>query len=186
MITCVPELGMARPLDIEPYAQMKERIEAACNTINLLIENGMPPPADELSEQNEEEVSELIKAFAEDELKASQALSTNRISDMAPEAVFEVSRILSEFGRSVVGNSVQIRNLVTNKLLIESTNPDARVRIKALEMLGRAVGLFTEYTEVTINQRSTIDIKQSLLEKLERLKTEQIVDAELVEEAEDA
>jgi hypothetical protein len=75
---------------------------------------------------------------------------------------------------------------VTNKLLIESTNPDARVRIKALEMLGRAVGLFTEYTEVTINQRSTVDIKQSLLEKLERLKTEQVVDAEVVEEAEDA
>jgi hypothetical protein len=186
MITCASELSTKLPLDPEPYAQMKERVEAACNSINLLVENSIPLLESELSEQSKEETSELIKAFAADDLKANQILSSNRISDMAPEAAFEVSRILSEFGRSVVSNSAQIRNLVTNKLLIESTNPDARVRIKALEMLGRAVGLFTEYTEVTINQRSTVDIKQSLLEKLERLKTEQVVDAEIVEEAEDA
>jgi hypothetical protein len=186
MITCVPELSTELPLDPEPYAQMRERVEAACNSINLLIENNIPLPESEPLEQSKEETSELFKAFAADDLKANQILSSNRISDMAPEAAFEVSRILSEFGRSVVSNSAQIRNLVTNKLLIESTNPDARVRIKALEMLGRAVGLFTEYTEVTINQRSTVDIKQSLLEKLERLKTEQVVDAEVVEEAEDA
>jgi hypothetical protein len=71
----------------------------------------------------------------------------------------------------VVESSLQLRNLVTNKLIIEADNPDARVRMRALELLGKFsdVGLFTEKSEVTITHQTTDDIKEKLRAKLNKL-----------------
>jgi hypothetical protein len=43
--------------------------------------------------------------------------------------------------------------------------------MKALELLGKVsdVGLFTERTEITVNNRSTVDLENSLRDKLRRL-----------------
>jgi hypothetical protein len=80
-------------------------------------------------------------------------------------------KILTEFGRSVVENSMQIRHLVTNKLLLETENPDPRTRIRALELLGKIsdVGLFAEKSEITVTHQSTDDLKAKLRTKLEKL-----------------
>jgi hypothetical protein len=79
--------------------------------------------------------------------------------------------VLQEFGRSVVENSMQIRHLVTNKLLLETDNPDPRVRIRALELLGKIsdVGLFAEKSEVTVTHQSTDDLRERLRMKLTKL-----------------
>jgi hypothetical protein len=60
---------------------------------------------------------------------------------------------------------------VTNKLIEETENPDPRVRIRALELLGKIsdVGLFTEKTEVTITHRTTDELRESLRSKLAKL-----------------
>jgi len=80
-------------------------------------------------------------------------------------------RILKDFGHSVVKSATQVRHLVTNKLIEETENPDPRVRIRALELLGKIsdVGLFAEKTEVTITHQTTDDLKDRLREKLTRL-----------------
>ena len=64
-----------------------------------------------------------------------------------------------------------MRNLVTNKLIIESENPDPRVRMRALELMGKIsdVGLFAEKSEVTITHQTTDDIKDRLRGKLAKL-----------------
>jgi hypothetical protein len=61
--------------------------------------------------------------------------------------------------------------VLTNKLLLETDNPDPRVRIRALELLGKIsdVGLFAEKSEVTITHQSTDDIKEKLRSKLAKL-----------------
>jgi hypothetical protein len=66
---------------------------------------------------------------------------------------------------------VQIRHMVTNKLVLETDNPDARVRIRALELLGKIsdVGLFAEKSEVTITHQSTNDLRDRLRSKLAKL-----------------
>jgi hypothetical protein len=60
---------------------------------------------------------------------------------------------------------------VTNRLLEESQNPDPRIRIRALELLGKHsdVGLFTDRSEVTITHQSTDELKARLRAKLQRL-----------------
>jgi hypothetical protein len=63
--------------------------------------------------------------------------------------------------------------LVTNKLLLETENPDPRIRIRALELLGKIsdVGLFAEKSEVTITHQTSDEIRERLRSKLEKLIT---------------
>ena len=75
---------------------------------------------------------------------------------------------------------MHIRHLVTNKLLIESDSDDARIRMRALELLGKIsdVGLFSEKSEITITHQSTDDLRAKLKGKLEKL-----VSGEVIEDA---
>jgi hypothetical protein len=73
---------------------------------------------------------------------------------------------------------------VTNKLILESDNPDPKVRIRALELLGKIsdVGLFSERTEVLITHQSTDELKQTLRDKLNKLRAKMdVVDVTPVE-----
>lgn len=90
---------------------------------------------------------------------------------MTPASLILTNNILQEFGQSVAESATQIRHLVTNKLLLESENPDPRVRIRALELLGKIsdVSLFAEKSEVTITHQSTDDLRAKLRQKLEKL-----------------
>ena len=56
-------------------------------------------------------------------------------------------------------------------MLLETENPDAKVRIRALELLGKMsdVSLFAEKSEITVTHQSTDDLRSKLREKLERL-----------------
>jgi hypothetical protein len=80
---------------------------------------------------------------------------------------------------------VHIRHTVTNKLILETENPDAKIRIRALELLGKIsdVGLFSEKSEVTITHQSTDDLKAKLRKKLEKLAKpeDKIEDAVVIE-----
>jgi len=68
---------------------------------------------------------------------------------------------------------------VTNKLIEETENPDPRIRIRALELLGKIsdVGLFAEKSEVTVTHQTTDDLKDTLREKLSRLVNPEVEDA---------
>ena len=61
---------------------------------------------------------------------------------------------------------------MTNKLILETENPDARIRIRALELLGKMtdVGLFTDRKESTVTHQSADELREKLRAKLETLK----------------
>ena len=99
-----------------------------------------------------------------------------------PEGAIYVNSILSQYDMEVVKDARRLRNYVTNKLIIEAENPDARVRMRSLELLGKIsdVGLFTERTEITVNNRSTVELENNLREKLRRLKEGDVSDATVI------
>jgi hypothetical protein len=68
--------------------------------------------------------------------------------------------------------------LVTNNLILETANEDPKIRIRALELLGKItdVGLFTEKSEVTINHRSNKELVESLRSKIHKLMTPENVE----------
>jgi hypothetical protein len=62
---------------------------------------------------------------------------------------------------------------------------DARIRMKALELLGKLsdVGLFTERSEVTVSNKSTIELENVLKDKLRKLMgAENVSDAVVISE----
>ena len=166
-IVVEPELGVPVTKD-KPPIDLKDRVEAAANTAKELEEHGIEL---EPTKEDKDVAAKLVTAYADNPEKTSKKASEKNLATLTPASLVLTNSILQEFGRSVVESSVQIRHLVTNKLLLETDNPDPRVRIRALELLGKIsdVGLFAEKSEVTITHQSTDDLREKLRSKLAKL-----------------
>ena len=169
-MTIVLDSEVGVPLSVNmSYADLRQRAEAACNTALLLADNGL-----DVTPNNEDRdvAAGLAVEYAENPEKTSKKVSNTRVAKMTPASLILTSNILKEFGQSVAESATQIRHLVTNKLLLESENPDPRVRIRALELLGKIsdVSLFAEKSEVTITHQNAADIRNKLEERLLELK----------------
>lgn len=162
-----PDLTIPFPEDNPVLANFREKAEAACKTAELL---GIDvTPTDEDLAVAEQAVYDL----AENEDKANKKLVKKSSPITRPATYYAVNDILKEFSIKVVDNANQIRLLVTNNLILETANEDPKIRIRALELLGKItdVGLFTEKSEVTINQRSSKELVDSLRAKIHKLMT---------------
>ena len=162
-----PEIGVPHVEDV-PNVDLKERAEAACNTALQLAEHGLDL---EPTAEDEDTAARLAIAYADDPEKTSKKVTAKKAAKLTPASIVLTNNILQEFGHSVAESATQIRYLVTNKLLLESENDDPRIRIRALELLGKIsdVGLFAEKTEVTVTHQSTEDLRNKLRGKLEKL-----------------
>jgi hypothetical protein len=166
-ISITPDQGV--PLVPQPdVTDMHERIKALANTADILAGEGLPI---ESGPEDQQLSAALAASYASNPEKASKAVTSVKAATLPPAVLIQTRNILDEFGSAVVRHSVEIRHLVTNKLLLESENPDPRVRIRALELLGKIsdVGLFTERSEVTITHQSTDDLRLKLREKFNKL-----------------
>lgn len=181
-----PEIGV--PMDDGVRSvDLAVRARAATNTIEHLSRHGLHV---EPNKEDEDVAARLAMAYAEDPEKTSKKVSNVRAAKLTPPSLVLVDSILQNFGHSVAESAVQIRHMVTNKLIEETENPDPRVRIRALELLGKIsdVGLFSEKTEITITHQTTDDIKERLRAKLTKLvnpeQEEDIVDAVVIDDEE--
>ena len=162
-----PEIGVPLADDI-PNVDLKERAEAACNTALKLAEHGLDL---EPTVEDEDAAAKLVLAYADNPEKTSKKVTAKKAATLTPASIVLTNNILQEFGHSVAESATQIRYLVTNKLLLEAENADPRIRIRALELLGKIsdVGLFAEKSEVTVTHQSTEDLRNKLRGKLEKL-----------------
>ena len=157
-LVITPEIGIPIPLDVTPEEaeQFRERAKAACRTLQELINAGA-----------EVEVTE------EDARAAHQLFANNtpiKVGKTTPGAILKLEALLNEFDHEFLGANRRITNYVTNRLLEESIDEDPRIRLKALELLGkrRGVNLFSEQLEVTIKEKPTTEIESELTLLLEK------------------
>jgi len=177
-----PELGVPVPAK-KTRMNAEKRIAAAAATAEELEQYGL-----ELDPQKEDRdvAAKIAVAYADDPEKTSKTITETKAATLTPASLVLTNNILKEFGQSVVQSATHVRHLVTNKLLLETENPDAKVRLRALELLGKIsdVGLFAEKTEVTVTHQTSDELKQKLRQKLEKLVNppqEAAEDAEIVE-----
>lgn len=163
-----PELGVPIPPDL-PYIDLRERADAACRAMELLEEHGFEVP--EATLEDREVAAKVTTAYAADPIGTSQKANNANASSLTPASLQNIRSYLDEFGHAVVTHAVEVRHLVTNRLLEESVNPDPRIRIRALELLGKVsdVGLFTDKQEITITHQTTDELKERLRGKLQKL-----------------
>jgi hypothetical protein len=151
-----PQIDTDIPLaDFPPtFADLTARVNAAFAALTALQADVVVSDEDQ----------EAARAVMTGDRKPTDTLLSS------PGAIVQIKAILSEYDKAVVESAAQIRTFVTNKLLLESDSPDPRIRIKALELLGKIsdVGLFTEKTEITMRHRPTEELEQMLRERLTR------------------
>jgi hypothetical protein len=96
----------------------------------------------------------------------------------------QINNLLNAYDKRVVDDPAQIRYYATNRLLELTDDPDVKIRIKALELLGKVadVGLFADRTEITIKDKTTRDLEK----ELETYFSKYVQEVQPVEEIEDA
>jgi HEAT repeat protein len=153
-----PEVGIPLPLDVTPeeVEQFRERAAAACKTIQELMDAG-----------GEVEVTDA------DSIVAHQMFASQRPLNVAktpPGAILKLEAMLSHYDHEFLGANRRIANYVTNRLLEETEDEDPKVRLKALELLGKrkGVNLFSDQMEITVKQKSTTDLEGELATLLEK------------------
>lgn len=146
------------------YKDYRHKVDAALAALSLTT-----PYMEHLDDDVPvEDLDEIHNKFAEVALTNSP---TAPIMVDSPQGLLHIKTMLTEYDYEVVQSAAQLRRYVTNKLIEESSHPDARIRMKALELLGKVsdVGLFTEKTEVTLRHRPTEELEQLLRERLTKI-----------------
>lgn len=159
-----PDFSIPFPEDNPVLANFIEKAQAACRTAELLELDTQPTEDEKASAENA-----VYQIAADPEKGTKKVIKASQ--KMTPAVYKTVDGILKEYSHRVVENAMQIRLLVTNKLLIESEDEDPKIRLRALELLGKItdVGLFTEKSEVTINHRSSQELVNNLRAKILKL-----------------
>ena len=140
-----------------------------------------------------------IELDEEDDLFAKQVITqevkptTKQI--FKPGVAIKLGALLEEYEVQVAKDAAQLRTVATNKLIEMLDDPDPKVRLKSVELIGKIadVGLFAERTEITIINKSTEELEKELVglfkdyidvESKEVTKVEQLMadDVEDVEE----
>lgn len=142
-----------------PYAEYPPTFEDLQARITAAF-NSLAEIADTI-EVTDDDITTARAVFTGSQPATSTILSS-------PGTVVHIKAILDEYDKVVVQTAAQLRTYVTNKLIVDSTNPDPRVRLKCYELLGKIsdVGLFTDKTEVTMRHRPTEELEQLLRERL--------------------
>jgi hypothetical protein len=156
-VVATPELGIPFPFDTTPEElhNFRAKAEAMLNTIEELERNGLE-----------------VEVTDGDRLESHQMLAEENIpapKNLTPASVKHLNAIISEYDREVLDVHRRLRNYVTNKLVIDSTDADPKTRLKALELLGKigGVGLFSDRIDVTVTHRTVKDIETELRKTLE-------------------
>ena len=161
---------------------MLERARLACNTAKELFGDAPEP-----SEEDKAHARDAFKAFTDN--NGMKAPSMSVVATYPNASLAYLDRMLSEYDHELINSAVRIREYTKNKLLVESENPDGKIRIRALELLGKMkdVGLFTDRIEITHKTKTDEELESELQKKLERYMGSALVveDAEELEEEEE-
>lgn len=146
-----PEVGVDVPESNFNFQDVYEKARIACNTALELNQRGMPIEIDKEDE-----------LFAEKIIKEEISIPTNY--NFSAGTAVKLGALLQEYDVQVAKSAAQLRTVSTNKLIEMLDDPDPKVRLKAIELIGKIadVGLFAERTEITINHKSTIELQQEL------------------------
>ena len=106
-----PDVSIPMPEDSGTIDNFKERAAAAVKTAELLELDTTP------TEEDRAVAEQAVYDLAENEPRANKAL-VKKASQIKPATYGQVKDLLDEFSIRVVDNAVQIRLLVTNKLLL--------------------------------------------------------------------
>ena len=174
----------ATPQSVVPLTQATpdDIVAAQLNTADWLEKMGAPSTDDALksaaASTAQQAFSALTTQTPEEQRKALMQLKT-------PPAVRHLTGMLTAYDWEFVEQAKELRGYAVSQILEETKHPDAKIRLKALDMLGRVteVALFTERVEVKNNTLSDAEIEAKIKDKINRFM--QVTDVIDVAESQD-
>lgn len=175
-LVITPEVGIPLPFDVTPEEaeQFRERAKAAFSTLSELMDAGAEIP---VGTENSTQAHEII----------AQEKKFN-VAKTAPGTILKLEALLDTYDHEFLDATRRFTNFITARLLEETEDEDPKVRLKALEMLGkrRGINLFSDQMEITIKQKPSEEIEARLNKILERYMGDAIpVEAKEVREDEE-
>jgi hypothetical protein len=103
------------------------------------------------------------------------------------ETLAYLAGMVAQYDTMIVREFADLKKYVVNKLIQETDNPDAKIRIAAIKALGEVDGVdaFKKRTEVTVKQQSMDEVERELIETLNKLRS-RAIDVEVIEIKEEA
>jgi hypothetical protein len=155
-------------------------LSAQAATADWLLELGVTPDdevEDGLHIQSARKAFSTLTTVTSDE---EQKLSLTRVK--TPAAVQHLVGMLTAYDWEFIEQAKSLRGYTVAKIVEETKNPNASIRLKALTLLGKVteVGLFTEKIEIKKVEMSDSEIDQRIKGKLNRFMS--VVDVEDVQE----
>ena len=154
----------ANPTDKEPR-DPQEKVKVSATTARLLGELGMPL---DMTMAEAAEAQDLFAGHPEKEP-----------GDVYKQGVaVRLSALLNVYDKQIVGDAVQLRHYITNRLIEISSCGTVKDELRALELLGKIsdVGLFTEKQEITVTHRTSEELEHAIKERVKRLIHSNIID----------
>lgn len=137
------------------------RAKIAGNTALILEELGAPF---DMSPEDHAKAIEMFNTMGKNKEPTKQEENLKN-----PGFAVSLYRYINDYERQIVQDKVQVRTVVTNRLLEISEHEDPKVALKALELLGKASDLFTERSEITITHKNSNELKDAIKEKIRTL-----------------
>ena len=168
MIEITPTSEHPLPFDLsdeQPKTQ-SDSIAIAVNTADLIDQLG---GSIDFTEEDEEKARNLIKGAAKSNLARTLT---------SPGVAKKASAILKQYDYQAIADATQARHFITNKLIELADCGDPRYELKALELLGKHsdIGIFTERSEITVHHKTSIDLENSIRERVKRLLNTTVTD----------
>lgn len=174
IIQVIPDNAVPLPdsQDDDAPATVREAVEVSSTTAMVLQELGM---GFDMTPEDEKAAQKLFE-----DLKVSSKAKTLPAELNTPEVAAKVGALLKAYDQQVVVDAVQLRTMITNKLILLADCGDAKYELKALELLGKIqdVGLFSEKSEVTVIHKSSEDLENAIRDKVRRLIHSNTIDVE--------
>lgn len=153
-------------LEEEVPTTFVEELEVVANTVELQESLGAHI---EVSSGDENKIQELLRTALEK--KQTQPLKQQPVALAA-------ASFLREYGASLALDVAATRAAITNKLMEIANCGNAKLELKALELLGKHsdIGLFTDRSEITINHKSPESLEEAIKERVKRILNANVID----------
>ena len=165
-ITIIPDANKPLPddFDSEEPTSFYEKAKVSTATAKYLLDAGAKIP---VSTSEELQAEKLFKEITNPDVTPVLNIENKQQLEI-PAVVQKLTAMITAYDHQIIEDAVQVRRLVTNKLLEDADHADARHRLKALELLGKIsdVGLFSEKTEITVKHLSPDDLETQIKSKL--------------------
>jgi len=157
----VPNDGAGRAVEKHTPAQI---IDAQVSTADFLASLGSPDTNTVISELEQKAARQAFNAVVTQDESAHHKLAQIE----TPAAVRHLVGMLTAYDWEFVNQAKELRGYTVAKLVEETQNPNANIRLKALGLLGKVteVGLFTDKIEVKKTDLTEEEIDKKLKEKL--------------------